>query len=289
MDQRADPLPVIVCLKWGQGYPVIHTNTLFRALSHYMTRPFRMVCLTDDPAGLADGIEALPLPDFALERQHWVPGMWPKLSVFKEGVFAPGTPVLLMDVDMMVLGCLGPMIDRVRDTGGLHIIRDWPDTLERWFPRLSRVERLSNSSVVGFVAGEQGHVFEAFHDADFDALKPHRNDQVFIHRHAKNLHHWPEGWMHSFKKGLAWHFPANLLRPIRQPGGYLIAFHGKPELPDLAGPALRRWGSAEKFGFFPVDWIKTYWERFSTLGAPPEPAMVRVREGQPPQKTDDMI
>ena len=84
-------LPVIVCLKWGKGYPSQDTNTLFRALSDLMQQPFRFACLTDDPSGLDDEIEAIPLPPFALDRAQWNNGMWPKLAVFNPALFALGS------------------------------------------------------------------------------------------------------------------------------------------------------------------------------------------------------
>lgn len=259
----SSPTPVFVCLKWGKGYPTIYTNTLYRALTDMMSIPFRFHCITDDPQGLDEGIETSAIPEFALERKLWTNGMFPKLSVFRAGLFEPGTPVMMVDVDVVVLQDLAPMVDHVIREGGLHIIADWPDTLERWFPRWIHVERLSNSSVVGFIAGEQDHLFEDFKDQDGQIIKAERNDQEFIHRHCHNRKFWPEGWVLSFKKSLAWHFPVNLVRPIARPTGYIVAFHGTPDPEALAQGPFKRWGSPEKFGYFPVKWVKKYWDRYA--------------------------
>lgn len=257
-------LPVVIAFKWGQGYPARYTNILFRALRAQMSVPFRMMCVTDDPAGLDPGIEVAPIPDFALPRDHWVPGMWPKLTAFAPGLVADGTPVLMLDVDIVVMRDLAPLFDRVRAQGGLHIIHDWADTLERWFPRRFGRDRGSNSSVVGFVAGSQPQIWAAFRDAGWDVLQADRNDQQFIHRHATDRQFWPDGWVLSFKKSLTWHFPVNLIRPVPEPKeAYLVAFHGKPDPEEVSGKPFRRWGSPEKFGFFPVAWVKRYWDRFS--------------------------
>jgi hypothetical protein len=260
--------PVFVCLKWGERYPAREANTLFRALSALMSEPFRFVCLTDVARGLDDGIEAMPIPDFALERARWGHGMWPKLSVFKPGMFEPGTPVMLLDLDLVITRDLAPVLEHLRREGGLHIIHDWHDTHERWFPKWFPNERRSNSSVVGFIAGEQAQIWDAFHDKPWDILRPQINDQEFIHRHAENRHFWPDGWMLSFKKSLAFHFPVNLLRePSRPPeGSFIVCFHGRPDPEDCAGPPFRLWSGGEKFGFFPVSWIKRYRKAY----APPE-------------------
>jgi hypothetical protein len=260
-----DPnIPVFTCFKWGEHYSPRYTNVLYRALCDVMKRPFRLVCITDHADGLLEGIEVAELPDFALAREDWNSGMWPKLSAFKPGMFEPGTPVIMIDVDVVVLRDLGPLVDHVLTQGGLHIIHDWPDTLERWFPRWWIVERRSNSSCVGFIAGEQDHIWEEFHTRDYSELRKDTNDQDFIHRTAINRQDWPESWMLSFKKSLAFHVPFNFVRPIRRPkSAYVVAFHGRPDPEDMAGKPFQRWGSPEKFGYFPVRWIKDYWSRHS--------------------------
>ena len=258
-----EPTPVFLCFKWGQEYPCKYTNILFRALSDIMESPFRFVCMTDNADGLAEGIETLPLPEFRMDRADWHRGMWPKLCAFAPGLIAPGTPVLMMDVDVVVLKDLTPLFDRLRQKGGLHIIREIPDTLPRLFPNKFGKPLLSNSSVVGFVAGTQDHLFEMFHDKTFSEICEFRNDQNFIHYHAKDRQSWPIGWMLSFKKSLAFHFPVNLVRPIRRPEGYVVIFHGIPNPEDMTKGHFKRWGSPEKFGFHPVSGIKAYWQKYS--------------------------
>jgi hypothetical protein len=257
-------IPVIACLKWGQGYPCQDTNILFRALTNLMTQPFRFACLTDDATGLDDGIEVIDLPSFTLDRAHWNDGMWPKLALFKPDLFAAGTPMLMMDVDVLIVRDLSPLFDRITQMPGLHIIHDWHDTHERWFPKLFPRVRHSNSSLVGFVAGTQDQIWDRFHQADFDELQPQANDQEFIHHHAKDRHFWPDDWVLSFKKSLAWHVPVNFVRAVPYPDqAYVVAFHGVPNLTDLNQPKGTRWGSPEKFGYAPVPWVAAYLDRYA--------------------------
>ncbi len=263
--QGPAPLPVIACFKWGKGYPTIYTNVLYRALRDMLKTPFRFVCITDFPVGLDDGIETIDLPEFAMERDKWNRGMWPKLCIFKPDLFAAGTPVLMMDVDIVVLRDLTPILVKLPNEGGVHLIADWPDTLERWFPKMFYKERRSNSSFVGFIVGEQTHIWTAFKDAKSEYLFAQaRNDQDFIHFRAKNRVAWPLGWALSFKKSLAYHVPMNFCRKIRRPDdAYVVAFHGKPDPKELAQAPFKRWGSPEKFGYFPVKWVETYWNKYA--------------------------
>jgi hypothetical protein len=259
----ADLKPTFMCFKWGQGYPCRYTNILFRALKDTMSRDFRFVCITDDETGLEDGIETRPIPPFKMDRADWTKGMWPKLAGFAPDLVEDGTPVLMLDVDIIVLRDLAPLFDILEKEGGLHIMRDVPDTLPRWFPRWFGKPLLSNSSVAGFIAGEQTHLYTEFKDKTYEELRPLRNDQNFIHYKAIGRKDWPTGWMLSFKKSHSFHFPVNLVRPIRRPDGYIVIFHGQPNPEDMAQRPFKRWGSPEKFGYFPVKWIKAYWQKYS--------------------------
>ncbi|MEJ6397254.1 hypothetical protein [Yoonia sp. 208BN28-4] len=256
-------VPVFVCFKWGKGYPCKYTNILFRALTDLMAGPFRLICLTDDPDGLAEGIETQPIPPFKMDRGDWHKGMWPKLAAFAPGIVPDGTAVVMLDVDVVVLRDLTPLFDIIRKQGGLHIMQEVPDTLPRLFPKRFGKPLLSNSSIVGFVAGEQTHLYTGFADKTYDEVKSLRNDQNYIHHHAHDRNHWPLGWMLSFKKSLAYHFPVGLVRPIPRPDGYVVIFHGVPNPEDMTKGPFTRWGSKEKFGYFPVRWIKDYWQKYS--------------------------
>lgn len=255
--------PVILCFKWGDGYPCTYTNILFRALTETVSGPFRFVCMTDNPAGLATGIETLPFPPFAMPKDKWHKGMWPKACAFAPDLFEEGTPVLMLDVDVVILKDIKPFFDRLVDRGGLHIMQEIPDTLPRLLPKIFGKPLLSNSSTVGFLAGTQTHLYNMVATKSFDEVRDIGNDQNLIHRFANHRHHWPEGWVLSFKKSLVFHFPVNLIRgvPRPDPDAFIVIFHGTPNPQDVVGPNFKRWGTAEKFGFFPVKWIKTYWDR----------------------------
>ncbi|WP_242650994.1 putative nucleotide-diphospho-sugar transferase [Yoonia tamlensis] len=231
-------------------------------MTDIMETPFEFVCMTDDPRGLAEGIKAIEFPPFAMDKSCWHRGMWPKVCAFAPDLFAAGTPVIMMDVDVLILRDLTPLFDRVRAGNDLHIIREIPDTLPRLFPKLFGKELKSNSSTVGFVAGTQNHLYLESCDKTYDQLRHYGNDQNYIHRNARNRQSWPAGWILSFKKSLAWHFPVNLVRPIARPDGYVVIFHGKPDPEDMTKRPFKRWGTAEKFGYFPVRWIKDYWYKY---------------------------
>lgn len=258
------PTPVIVCLKWGTRYPGAYVNRLARAVAAHLAVPHRFVCLTDETDDLAPGVEALPIPPFPLERAFWSHGIWPKLTLFTPGLFPDGTKVLFLDLDLMVTGDLAPFLDAIRP-GALHIIREWNPALLKLLPVTLRPDRGGNSSVVGFVAGEQQQILERFSANPDAARATHRNDQAFITAHAVGRRYWPTDWCASFKRHCVWYYPLNMVlsRPKHPGWARVIVFHGKPDPTDLIGDDPRqRWGSPRKFGFGQVPWVRDYWDRY---------------------------
>ena len=83
------PAPVnILTLKWGRMYSAEYVNRIYRGVKRHLHRPFRFVCVTDDPSGLDDGIDAQPLPEkpewFRINARYpaW-PNIYLKLFVFQ--------------------------------------------------------------------------------------------------------------------------------------------------------------------------------------------------------------
>lgn len=258
------PVPVVACLKWGTRYPGAYVNRLARAVAAHLPVPHRFVCLTDEADGLDPRVEVHPIPAFPLPRALWASGIWPKLTFFTPGLFAKGTPVLFLDLDLMIMGDLAPFLAQLRP-GTLHLIREWNPTLWKLVPVALRPDRGGNSSVVGWVAGEQDHVLARFAVDPDAARKAYRNDQAFMTAHAAGLRYWPHDWCASFKRHCVWYWPLNrLLGQPRSPDwARVLVFHGRPDPTDLIGADPKaRWGSPRKFGYGPVPWVRAYWSRF---------------------------
>lgn len=89
----------VICLKAGKAYGPEYVNILFDMVRRNLTDGFpgQFWCITDDPAGLDDGIEVIPLPP---DLETW----WGKLYMFKRGLFRNGARCLFMDLDTLVVG-----------------------------------------------------------------------------------------------------------------------------------------------------------------------------------------
>ena len=94
----------VICLKWGTRYPAAYTNTLFRSVKKHLHRPFRFVCVTDDPTGLDEGIDAVPFPANPgyKDEKEW-PGIFSKLAITQDGFANLEGPTLFLDVDVVIM------------------------------------------------------------------------------------------------------------------------------------------------------------------------------------------
>ena len=112
----------VVCYKWfdPQGrwnqhfvYGHEHVNRLGRMLSRHLPLPHRLVCVTDDPTGIDPEIATVPL-----DRELLAFGeRYPKLSLFDPEMQRRigGGKFLCLDLDCVIVGDLGPLIDPTLD------------------------------------------------------------------------------------------------------------------------------------------------------------------------------
>lgn len=257
----------ICCIKWGEGYGVDYANVLARAVRDHLAVPHRFVCITDQAEGLDPLIEPVSLPPIPLDRGKWTLGMWPKLVMFERSVFPGGDLVLYVDLDVLITGDLEPLVRRVQERRGLHIIREWNPTPYNVVPRALRPDRGSNSSVVGFFPGEQRRIWERFIADPEGSFVRLRNDQRFINAHATDKQYWPAAWCQSFRRSCVWYYPVNRIfpTPTLPRRARILVFHGRPNPTELLGPSGRRWGTKWKFGTEPVPWVQDYWSRYGDV------------------------
>ena len=254
----------IVCLKWGlERYPAFYVNRLYRGVKKHTTLPFRFVCFTNEPEGLDDGIEALPVPEPppGLGKHKW-PTVYTKLALFRDGCGGLSGPTLFLDIDQVIIGDMDRFF--TYRPGEFCIIRNWIEARKLIFrPR----PKIGNSSCFRFEAGKSDRVWREFRDnleLAYDKTK-FPTEQAFM-THAVglgNVNWWPEDWVVSFKRSCHRIFPANLFRPPAKPsGGSILCFHGDPSpVEAIEGFRMHR-GRKVKLHqrTLPAPWIKELWE-----------------------------
>lgn len=135
-----------VCWKWtdprvGRVFDSAHVNVLARAIRRHYPRPHRVVCVTDDPHGLAPDVVHVPMPRTGFEHLINPSERAPAPAVHgrRPGRFKPfpscyrrlwnfshearallGERIFCMDIDAIVLRDLRPLVDRPGSFVGWH-------------------------------------------------------------------------------------------------------------------------------------------------------------------------
>lgn len=255
----------ILCLKWGSYYEPKYVNRLYAGVKRNLKRPFRFVCVTDDPKGLNEGIETVPLPDNPQvgSDRKW-PNIFVKLCLFKNGFANLVGPTLFLDIDLLITGPLDKFFDY--RPGEFCIIHNW---VERRKSLFRRKPLIGNSSCFRFDAGRSGDVYDTFIAEKNDTALPQRFElgsqkfQTYAMRKAGRVNWWPSGWVCSFKRQLVPIFPLNkIFAPWRPPkDASIVAFHGQPDVPQAREGYYLKYDKPVKphLTCKPTAWIDEYW------------------------------
>jgi hypothetical protein len=246
----------IICLKWGTLYPAFYVNRLYAGVKKHLKRPFRFICVTENPEGLHAGVEAMPfnVPKGMPERLRM--GFWTKLAVTADDFGNYRGPTLFLDIDQVITGSLDDFFDY--KPGRNCIIHNWLS----WHKTLFRpAPNIGNSSVFRFEAGKSQYIFDKFEREWPNALDRtrFRTEQAFLtYAMGDNREWWPAEWVRSFKRHCIPAFPLNLVTPPVLPADCrIVCFHGEPH-PEVAmdgydgGKRLYRRTK-------PAPWIREHW------------------------------
>ncbi len=234
----------ILCMKWGTKYPADYVNRLQRMVARHLSRPHRFICLTDDAAGLNEGIEPFPIPPMPVDVSGPERG-WNKILTFSTELYDLQGQCLFLDLDLLV-------VDNIDDLfameGDVLIIKDW-----------LKHDGTGNSSVYRFEIGKHPEVLQEFIDRWPNVKKEYRNEQEFISAvllRKGALKYWPDEWCRSFKRHCMQPFPLSLFRmPAIPDGAKVIVFHGHPHPDEAIKGKSGKWYRTVR----PTAWIEDYW------------------------------
>lgn len=238
-------------MKWGTLYPASYVNILFRAVQRNLSGPFRFVCLTNEPDGLADGIEVFPIPDIGLEEWHYYDGAWPKIGVFMENLYGLTGRCLFIDLDTVILDSID---DFFEIPGRLVAIDNG-----RW--KKPDAPSQTMSSVFAFELGSLGYLVDDLRQNRDSIVSRHKIEQVYLHHAIDDIKYWPQEWMVSFKYHLRRPLLVDRFLPPRHPPATakMVIFHGRPRPIDLVIPPSGNWDRFPHYGSGSVEWMKSYW------------------------------
>jgi Flp pilus assembly protein TadD len=205
-EARPEAAPAaVVCVKHGDKYGAEYVNRLFAMVGRTANPMPRFVCFTENPDGLAPGIEVRPLPGTGLE------GWWNKVALFRSDLGGLTGRLLYLDLDVVITGNLDPLL---RHPGELVIMDN------DYVPGF-------NSSVMLFEAGARPGIFDDFSGRDMARLD---GDQDWIALKAPDAELWPHLWCVPYRLRAAVAPPAETK---------VVVFSGRPNPGDYPAPWVR--------------------------------------------------
>jgi hypothetical protein len=177
-------MTTVACV-WVKGHVPFTAQYVVRLaamVKRWMDRPYRFVCLTDNPQKLAGyaGIVAVRIP-----RPQGFMGWWSKLQLFN-GARGLSGRVLYLDLDTLIVGALGPIVDF---PAAFALV---PDGAPDWRPKGGhQVVKRFNSSVMVWNAGEQNRLYD---DWQPEIAKRLHGDQDWVGEQAPDAAAMPAIW-----------------------------------------------------------------------------------------------
>ncbi len=174
----------VACLYVRGEYPytVEYVTRLYAMVERWIDRPFRFVCLTDQPWLFTAPIESVPVKKLA----GFAP--WTKLELFNPVRQWPGR-VLYLDLDSLIVAPLAPILDF---PAPFAITADPPRFGQKSLDSFGRrIIRRFNSSVMVWDGGTHTDLYTEWRPAITQRLS---GDQDHIGEHLPNAAKMPRSW-----------------------------------------------------------------------------------------------
>ena len=242
-------MQTVVCMKWGTAFGPEYVNRLYRGVMRNVTRPTRFLALTDDPSGLASGVDHAPIPPIRLV-EGMRRGPWRKLALWSPQVADVTGDLLFLDLDVVITGGLDLLFDY--EPGKLCIIRNWTQMKRE----------TGNSSVMRFPVGAASHLVSDFEKDPVALSFSFVNEQNYLCRESRlPMAFWPASWCASFKNTMLPPWPIRLVRaPALKPETRIVVFTGTPRPEQaLRGEWPAPWYKKIYKTIPPVRWLEQHW------------------------------
>jgi len=151
----------VIVVKWGNKFTSEHVNRLYRMAKRNITLPFNFYCYTEDPTGIYDEVNIIPL-DESLNLEKW----WWKLTLFKQNNLNNGIN-LFFDLDIVIQSNIDHFFTKAKHNKITLIDKDLVFDLEEIFISDSiyydpKTFSYYNSSIMLWYNNENQDIFEKF-------------------------------------------------------------------------------------------------------------------------------
>jgi hypothetical protein len=249
----------IVCMKWGTKYGADYVNRLHSMVKRNITKPFRMVCYTDNKEGITPEVEVYDLPPFkAAELQKR--GAYRKKMLCKKDLvpFTEGENILFLDLDVVIMNNIDALFE-YKPEEPFIICYNWT----------RGNGTIGNSSVTRIKVGPLDYIATDLekdflkYDAQYKTASQEYMSAKVIEKYGK-LTFWPEEWCKSFQVHVLPGKFTRLFKTPKQPSPEtkIMIFHGMVNPPDaIKGEWPGKYAFWKKWykTVRPTPWLAHYW------------------------------
>ena len=178
----------VACLFVRGEYPytVEYVSRLRAMVERWIDRPFRFVCLTDQPDTMPPGVDPI-----AVERLPNCFAYWTKLELFNPIRRWPGR-VLYLDLDTLIVSSLSPILDFLTPFAPFALTADPPQPRQKTIDAYGRaIFRRFNSSVMVWEGDSPAHLYLDWKPAAAARLS---GDQDWIGEQSADAVGMPRAW-----------------------------------------------------------------------------------------------
>ena len=262
----------VMCIKWGTRYGPEYVNRIYAMVARNVTPPFRVICFTDDRAGIRPEVDCFDLPDLGCPVPTNAPGKFRKVSLWNSDLYGITGVALFVDLDIVITGNLDDLFS-FGDPDDVVLARNW----------IRPLERLGPTSVFRFPVGKHGYMLDDFRKDPEGLAGKYQYEQRYVtHGIRGGVKFFPSSWIRHFRLNCLGPWPLRYLRPAKLPkDARIVMFPGKPDPADaIAGrwnerrphrpplEHLRFAFSPERRGglgtylkryLLPVPWVAEHW------------------------------
>ncbi|GLK75822.1 hypothetical protein GCM10008171_10760 [Methylopila jiangsuensis] len=238
-----------ICIRWGALYGSEYVNTLYGMIARNTRRPMRLVCYTDDPAGVRPEVECHPLPPIDLPPTHmWKP--WRKVSLWAKSLEGLTDRALFIDLDVVITGDMDGFFDYAPEADFV--------VAENW---TQKGKDIGNTSVYRFDVGSHVEIYDRLMRDPAAVVNAYPNSQTYISRMIGPKTYWPAPWCVSFKHTLMPRWPLNFVKPVELPAdARVVCFTGQPNPDDARDGRWPARGLKKLYKHVrPTPWIAEHW------------------------------
>lgn len=205
-----------ICIRWGEKYPPIYVNKLYKAITLNTEKEFKFTCFTD--LTNSDDYE----PQICLEKIPVFTGDWySKISLYNKKLYNKEDQIFFFDLDTAIVSNIDNILDY---SGNFAILRDFyhPNGFQSafmsWKPEA--VHHMWTSWTQDFKAGRGDQVWPEIHYPSADIWQIMYPEQIIsykVHIRDKTAKILPKRT----------NLPGNLET------AKIVCFHGKPALHEV--------------------------------------------------------